>query len=70
MSFNDLKKDFVSEGLPTGVNDNLQPTNVIETVADYRPGWRNILNRNQTDNIETKESNHFAVAWQQSNKIN
>lgn len=70
MSFKELKKDFVSEGLPTGVNDNLQPTNVTETVAEYRSGWGNIMNRNQTDKAETKDSNYFAVAWQQFNKIN
>ena len=64
MSFEELKKDFVSEGLPTGVNDNLQPTNVTETVAEYRSGWGNITNRNQTDRVDKEDPKHFAVAWQ------
>lgn len=64
MSFEELKKDFVSEGLPTGVNDNLQPTNVTETVAEYRSGWGNITNRNQTDKIDKEDPGYFAVAWQ------
>ena len=60
----ELKKDFVSEGLPTGVKDNLQPTNVAATVAEYRSGWGNITNRNQTDKIDKEDPVHFAVAWQ------